>query len=55
LMFHFAERVAGIPDDVRDGFHHFLHNAFSFLVTEPCSGSSLPCCWPDSQLPTLRL
>jgi hypothetical protein len=51
LMFQFAERVAGITDDLDDGFHHFFHNAFFILVTELCSGSSLPCCWPDSQLP----
>jgi hypothetical protein len=44
LMFHFAERVAGVPDNVRDGFHHFFHNAFPLVtVTELCSGSSLPC------------
>jgi hypothetical protein len=30
LMFHFAERVARVADDVRDGFHHFFHNAFQF-------------------------
>jgi hypothetical protein len=29
-MFHFAERVVGVADYVRDGFHHFLHNAFPF-------------------------
>jgi hypothetical protein len=51
LMFQFAERVAGITDDLDDGFHHFFHNAFFILVTELCSGSCLPCCWPDSQLP----
>ena len=30
LMFHFAERVAVITDDLSDGFHHFFHNAFQF-------------------------
>jgi hypothetical protein len=30
LMFQLAERVVGIADDVRDGFHHFFHNAFHF-------------------------
>jgi hypothetical protein len=55
LVFQLTERVAGIPDDLGDGFHHFFHNAFPF-VTELRSGSSLPCRWPDSQLPyTLRL
>jgi hypothetical protein len=51
LMFQLAERVVGITDDLDDGFHHFFHNAFFILVTELRSGSSLPCCWPDSQLP----
>lgn len=32
LMFQFAERVAGITDDLDDGFHHFFHNAFSFWL-----------------------
>jgi hypothetical protein len=30
LMFHFAERVVGVTDDLDDGFHHFFHNAFPF-------------------------
>jgi hypothetical protein len=32
LMFQFAERVAGITDDLDDGFHHFFHNAFFILL-----------------------
>jgi len=53
LVFHFTERVVWVTDDVRDGFHHFFHNAFHFgyVVTELCSGSSFPCSWPDRQLP----
>ena len=40
LVFHLAERVAGISDDLSDGLHHFFHNAFC-LVTELGSGPGL--------------